>query len=97
MCPMMDQWSLNHILKRKDAYSRIYAQDKHVKKQVPHVILAEISGLQYPCAEKLPITKGHVHDLSQFIQVTSSQHFTVDIVLCYGGLVSGNLFLAEAL
>lgn len=24
MCPMMDQWSLNHILKRKDAYSRIY-------------------------------------------------------------------------
>lgn len=24
MCPKMDQWSLNHILKRKDAYSRIY-------------------------------------------------------------------------
>lgn len=26
MCPMMDLWSLNHILKRKDAYSRIYSR-----------------------------------------------------------------------
>ena len=23
MCPMMDLWRLNHILKRKDAYTRI--------------------------------------------------------------------------